>query len=133
MVIGHSYQPESLFNNPTFYSQAFPWLFPYGLGSIDNLNKIKLLSAKAHKRHLLMYHDKRFQLDRLFPLVAFNQEQIKTSTTAGFILTKQSSFNSICNRISTLDMSVLDSIIERSKNGEYVKPELLQRKHAFNY
>ena len=37
----------------------FPWLFPYGLGGIGTTT----LSDKEHKRHLLMYHDKCFQVD----------------------------------------------------------------------
>jgi len=37
-------------------------------------------------------HDKRFQKDPYFPLIAFNHEQIKDSTTSGFILAKQKVF-----------------------------------------
>ena len=46
----------------------------------------------AHKQHLLMYYDKRFQLDPHFPLIAFNHEQIKESTTAGYLLAEKSNF-----------------------------------------
>ncbi len=66
LVLGHTDAAESLFKNPTLYSSAFPWLFPYGMGSIDNDNRKIKISAKLHKGHLLMYHDKRFQKDRLF-------------------------------------------------------------------
>ena len=38
--------------------------------------KKKRLSDAEHKRHLLMYHDKCFQKDSHFPLIAFNHEQI---------------------------------------------------------
>jgi hypothetical protein len=53
------------------YPQAFPWLFPYGLGGIGST----ALSDKAHIRHLLMYHDKRFQHDvrSLLLLLAINK------------------------------------------------------------
>ena len=107
MAVGHKETPESIFKNPKLYPQIFPWLFPYGLGGIDNENQTKHVSSKAHKKQLLMYHDKRFQKDRLFCLVAFNHEQIKDSTGAGFIMTKQSSFQKITQRILNLDMMCL--------------------------
>src|SRR5262249_48664257 len=69
--------PQSIYHNPSLYPQMFPWLFPYGLGGIGSTH----LSDAAHKRHLLMYHDKRFQLDVLFPFIAFSHEQIKNATT----------------------------------------------------
>ncbi len=94
------------------------------------IEKIKL-SAKLHKRHLLFYHDKRFQLDRLFPLFAFNHEQLKDSTTAGFILQKQSGFDEICKRISSLDHDVLHNISDRYDKGEAVKAETVQEKNCF--
>jgi len=58
-----------------------PWLFSYGLGGIGNKLQKGHISDIAHKRHLLMYYDKRFQLDSHFPLIAFNHKQIKESTT----------------------------------------------------
>ncbi len=73
---------------PLYIPLHFLGFFPYGLGSIDNENRIVKISAKLHKGHLLMYHDKRFQMDRLFSIFAFNHEQMKDSTTAGFILNK---------------------------------------------
>ena len=62
----------------------FPWLFPYGLGGIGHERQKHRLSDAEHKQHLLMYHDKCFQKDSHFPLIAFNHEQIKDSTKAGF-------------------------------------------------
>jgi hypothetical protein len=58
-----------------------PWLFPYRLGGIGNSLQEGRLSDIKYKRHLLMYYDKRFQI---FSLIAFNHEQIKESTTAGY-------------------------------------------------
>ena len=36
-----------------------------------------------------MYHDKQFQQDHEFSLIGFNQEQIKDSTTGGYLVTQQ--------------------------------------------
>jgi hypothetical protein len=58
LAVGHSAQPESIYNNPELYPQIFPWLFPYGLGGIESTS----LSDAEHKKHLLMFHDKQFQI-----------------------------------------------------------------------
>ena len=86
LAIGHSKEPKSIWKNPKLYLQMFPWLFPYGLGGIGHERQKHRLSDVEHKRHLLMYHDKWFQIDPHFPLIAFNHEQIKDSTKSGFIL-----------------------------------------------
>lgn len=132
LVLGHTDTPQRLFKNEQLYSSAFPRLFPYGMGGIDNENKTIPISSKLHKAHLLMYHDKCFQMDRLFSLFAFNHEQIKSSTNAGFILSKQSCFDDVCNRISNLDHDVLKHITERIDSGETVRPETADEKNCFS-
>ncbi|KAA1480016.1 hypothetical protein DENSPDRAFT_742903, partial [Dentipellis sp. KUC8613] len=97
--IGRAPEPESMYNNPQLYPQAFPWLFPYGLGGIGNLNGFKKLSDIVRKRALLMYHDKRFQMEPLFPLVALNHQQIQHSVTGGYLLTQKSHFPQMAERI----------------------------------
>jgi len=47
------------------------------LEGIGNTLQQGRLSDIAHKQHLLMYYDKRFQKDSHFALIAFNHEQIK--------------------------------------------------------
>ncbi|KAJ7248014.1 hypothetical protein C8J57DRAFT_1438014 [Mycena rebaudengoi] len=63
---GHSTTPQSMFNNIQLYPQMFPWLFPYRLGGIGHPDPKNRISEAAHKRFLLMYHDKRFQIDLYF-------------------------------------------------------------------
>ncbi|KZT23613.1 hypothetical protein NEOLEDRAFT_1068972, partial [Neolentinus lepideus HHB14362 ss-1] len=58
MAVGHAENPESIYDNPQLYPQMFPWLFPYGFGGVGSNNYYTKISEKAHKRHLLMYHDK---------------------------------------------------------------------------
>jgi hypothetical protein len=90
LAVGHASKPESLYNNPHLYPQMMPWLFPYGLGGIGNQHqKNSHISDLMYKRHLLLYHDKRFQKDSHFPLIAFNHEQIKDTATAGYILSEK--------------------------------------------
>jgi hypothetical protein len=123
LAIGHAEQPQSMYNNPQLFPQIMPWLFPYGLGGIGNDLQKGNLSDIAHKKHLLMYYDKRFQMDPHFPLIAFNHEQIKESTTAGYLLAEKSQFENISKRLMDVDLETLTKLARRMEDGENVKPE----------
>ena len=125
--VGHSADPESIYKNPALYPSIFPWLFPYGLGGIGSTS----LSDTAHKRYLLMYHDKRFQTDINFPFVAFSHEQVKASTTGGFILAKTDRFHDITNRLLQVNQEVLSELAKRMAEGEIVRPETQEQKDCF--
>ena len=75
-----------------------------------------------------MYHDKCFQKDPYFPLIAFNHKQIKDSTTSGFILAKQKSFDNIANHLLQINSDVSTDITERMMKGERVKGETQDEK-----
>jgi hypothetical protein len=127
LAVGHSDKPQSMWNNPQLYPQMFPWLFPYGVGGIGASS----ISHKEHKRHLLMYHDKRFQTDINFPFVAFSHEQIKASTTQSFLLVDQRRFNDISQRLMNIDLAILNALIERLEAGEHVVPEMEPERRCF--
>ncbi|EIM78995.1 uncharacterized protein STEHIDRAFT_42438, partial [Stereum hirsutum FP-91666 SS1] len=105
--IGRSEEPESLWDNPTLYSQIFPWLFPYGKGGIGHALAKNKIEDHTRKGQLLLYHDKRFQIDPMFPLVALNHEQIKQCAQAGSLLTNKANFNSVADRLVNLDQPTL--------------------------
>ena len=128
LAIGHSKEPQSIWKNSKLYPQMFPWLFPYGLGGIGHERQKHRLSDEEHKRHLLMYHDKHFQKDPHFPLIAFNHEQIKDSTKGGFIVAKQKSFDKIANRLLQINSGVLTDITECMKKGKKVKGDSQEEK-----
>jgi hypothetical protein len=130
--IGHDSVPQSLYNNPQAYPQMFPWLFPYGFGGIGQMSIRKKMSELEHKHQLLMYHDKRFQCDIYFPIVAFNHEQVKSGITGSFLVAKRRNFANISRRLMSLDKSVLADITGRLVNGEYVKPTTPQEKNCFS-
>ena len=122
--IGQAEQPESIYDNPQLYPQMFPWLFPYGLGGFGNNLSQQSVSEMLHKKHLLMYHDKRFQMDPYFPLIAFNHEQIKKATTGGYLLANKDNFNQISTRLLNTKESVLTQVIEKLERG-FVKTDEL--------
>ncbi|SJL08858.1 uncharacterized protein ARMOST_12229 [Armillaria ostoyae] len=127
LAVGHAEMPESIYNNPSLYTSMFPWLFPYGMGGVGTTG----MSDAEHKKWLLMYHDKRFQTDINFPFVMFSHEQIKASTTGGYLLTKKDKFHEISDRIFRLDEATLTSISERMKEGIRVVPNTKEEKDCF--
>ena len=127
LAVGHSNTLQSMWNNTQLYPQMFPWLFPYGLGGIGASS----ISDKEHKRHLLMYHDKRFQMDINFPFVAFSHEQMKSSTTQSFLLVDQSRFGDISQRFMNVNWSVVDELATKMKDGEHVTPKTDAEKSCF--
>ena len=68
-----------------------------------------------------MYHDKRFQLDTYFPMIAFNHEQLKAAAT-GSMLAKRSKFDAIARRLSAVNPKVAGDIAGRMAAGDHVEP-----------
>ena len=128
LAVGHRKDPEPLWNNPQLYPRMFPWLFPYGLGGIGTIHG---LSDQEHKRRLLMYHDKRFQMDPMFPFVAFSHQQIKTSTSNSFLLAKKSSFTDIAQRILQLDMNALKGLLQKMSAEQHINSPTPEEKICF--
>jgi len=129
--MGHSEEPQSMYDNPQIYPQMFPWLFPYGLGGIGQAIHKRKLSHAQHKHWLLMYYDKRFQTDLYFPIIAFNHEQMKSSSTGSFLLARRKNFDAIASRLITLSPSVLGDISDRMQKGKHVVPKNDQEKACF--
>jgi Helitron helicase-like domain at N-terminus len=127
LAVGHSDRIESLWNNTQLYPQMFPWLFPYGVGGIGTTH----LSHKEHKRHLLMYHDKRFQTDVNFPFVAFSHEQMMANSTQSFLLVDQSRFGDISEHLMNIDWATLNDITTRLETGDHISPESDAEKQCF--
>lgn len=120
IAIGRSADPESIYANPQMYPKAFPWLFPYGLGGVSNKNGHSVVGDLTRKKALLLYHDKRFQRDPIFSLVALNHEQIKSSTTGSFVTVKRNNFDAMAKRILSADVEAMDSVIQKlSKGGQF--------------
>ena len=93
--MGHDSKPELMFKNPQLFPLMMPWLFPYGLGRISNSKIIGQISSISQKKKLLMHHDKRFQTDPGFPLIAFNQKQIQASAMADFVTAEKLYFANV--------------------------------------
>ncbi|KAI0337781.1 hypothetical protein BDW22DRAFT_1339178, partial [Trametopsis cervina] len=81
------------------------------------------LPHAAHVRQLLLYADCRFAVDRYFPFIVFNQQQIRGSSYGGYAVTNKSNVDSVVQKIMDIDPAALDAIISRGEAGEFVRPE----------
>ncbi|KAJ7075574.1 hypothetical protein C8R43DRAFT_910737, partial [Mycena crocata] len=130
--IGRSDDPESMYRNVKAYPGMFPWLFPYGKGGIGHEAHTAKLGDLTHKRNLLLYHDKRFQTDMYFPMIAFNQEQLKGAALGSKLMVKRSRFADVSRRLLNTDADVAASIADRMVKGEHVTPENDAEKQCFD-
>ena len=78
-----------------------------------------------------MYYDKQFQKDPHFPLIAFNHEQMKDSTTAGYLTAEWKLFNDITDRLMNVNLGVPSGLTKRMTEGGGVKPETEEEKLCF--
>lgn len=132
LAIGRSNTPESLFKNPQLFPKMMPWLFQYGLGGVENGRGVKQIGAENWKKHQLMYHDKRFQTDTAYPIIAFNDEQIKKCTKGGMLFSESVRFSDTVRRLLSIEKKVLDDIVKRLEGGENVRPETAQEKMCYD-
>jgi len=57
-----------------------------------------------------MYYDKQFQKDPHFPLITFNNEQMKESTAAEYITAGRKIFHDITERLINVNLEVLSDL-----------------------
>ncbi|KAJ7848380.1 hypothetical protein B0H14DRAFT_2356817 [Mycena olivaceomarginata] len=120
--IGGSELPVSMYDNVSAYPGMFPWLFPYGKGGIGHPSHSKKTSEVLRKKNLLMYHDKRFQVDDYFPMIAFNHKQLKAASTGSILLARRSKFVAVARRLSAVNYLVAGNIVDRMVAGDHVRP-----------
>ncbi|KAJ6514965.1 hypothetical protein C8R47DRAFT_1313362 [Mycena vitilis] len=133
LAIGRNDVPESMYHNLQAYPGMFPWLFPYGKGGIGHPTHKNKLADMTHKRNLLLYFDKRFQTDMYFPMVAFNQEQLKGSTQGSNILVKRSKFADISRRLLAMNPEVAANIADRMAKENMSSQKQMLRSNVLPY
>lgn len=131
LAVGHAASPQSIWENPDLYPQMFPWLFPFGYGGVGQEAHKGLISKENHLRWLLLYHDKRFQKDAGFLIVAFNHQLIKQNSKGSFMMCKRNNFAKVATSIRAIHPGVLASIVQRMRSGARVTPTTEEEKRAF--
>jgi hypothetical protein len=120
-----------MYDNPQAYPQMFPWLFPYGFGGIGQKCQFAKISETTQKKKLLMYHDKCFQTDFYFLMIAFNHEQFKAGVTGSFLLAKRKMWPDISNCLKSLNHDILKNISDKLSNGKHFLPATPEEKNCF--
>lgn len=75
--------------------------------------------------------DKRFQTDAYFPLVAFNHEQMKSSSTDGYLLAEKDHFDDVAQSLMDIDLGTLKKLSNCLSKRERVKPETPEEKACY--
>lgn len=71
---------------------AYPWLFPGGIGDVYDRKRGKVSNVHEWANHLIRYHDGRFLNDQMFCLYVFNMLQRHTNNTQGNFFYKNENF-----------------------------------------
>ena len=103
------------------FAMAFFWLFPGGIGDINDHREIEV-SLGSWIHHLLLYYDGRFANDKMFPFYAFNyltRHRNKTQSNfliKGFVDESSMSVSEVKRRISEEgNLKILNQICYSTK------------------
>jgi hypothetical protein len=95
---------------------AFPSLWPYGVGGIEEKRQVPLTFIE-HVRWALSYHDWRFRTHHSFPFVAFGLEQKRQALWSARLQMRHKDFDADTNLLSSITVDNLKQAeIEESMN-----------------
>jgi len=89
------------------------------------------ISDRVHKKHLMMYYDKRFQTDPEFALIALNQEQIIEGSRSGAFLSEKPKFKRLIDMIAATDKQVFADLAEKMDLDGGYHPQTDDEKRCF--
>ncbi|KZW03468.1 hypothetical protein EXIGLDRAFT_711207 [Exidia glandulosa HHB12029] len=78
-----------------------------------------------------MYHDKRFQFDKEFAIMAFNQEQVVKGSQAGVFLSSKSKYQRLVDLILSLNIDVFINLADKLVHSPNTKPETAEESACF--
>jgi hypothetical protein len=105
--VPHDSTPVNQFDDPAFWANALPVLFPFGSGGYNPKSHPVKLSLTSWIRHMLLYHDGRFQTDPSFLYVCYNVLQTQVRLTMSHILYKKVFSNKATNVTNSLTTEML--------------------------
>ena len=95
---------ENRFN---YFEEAFPCLFPYGLGGIEGDREVNV-DFLDHVRWALQYHDRRFRRHETFPFLAFGISQRRQALNSARVQMHRRDFDKDARIMSTITLQKLD-------------------------
>ncbi|GLB44644.1 putative G-quadruplex DNA unwinding [Lyophyllum shimeji] len=115
---------------PNFFEQAFPCLYPFGVGGIEGHRDVEV-DFSEHVRWSLQYHDRRFRKHETFPFVAFGIQQRRQALHSARVQIRRKNFEKDLRVISTVTVEKLEQARrEEEKQHAISDPAVrLLRKH----
>jgi hypothetical protein len=94
-------------DDENLWEQAYPCLFPYGLGGMEKKSRLTPISLSQHVRWALQYHDKRFRKHHSFPFFAFGILQRRQTLSSSRLQMTRHNFASLAPLLSTITVEQL--------------------------
>lgn len=108
-------QTESEARRENFFAKAFPSLYPYGVGGIED-NQVVELDFLQHVRWSLRYHDRRFRTHETFPFVVFGILQRRQVLHSARVQMRRKAFEKDAHILSTLTKAKLQRAQQEEEN-----------------
>jgi len=113
-----SREPEDEYNGLPIFSNAFPWLFPGGIGDINYSKKKENGYVQKWAKAMVYYYDGRFVKDPTWCFYALNyMQRHQNNVSGGFFIrdfitsNKPSNLDALKEQISRKDYSFVDKLI----------------------
>ena len=118
--VPHGARPVGDINNPAFFPLIYPTLFPYGLGTPEDLSRRRRVSLKRHVKHWLELSDPRFQTHYSFIFTAFNVLQKRSILLHSSLKIDRRLFDAFRSDFATVSPSAVRAVAERLVGGEHI-------------
>ncbi|CEL56332.1 hypothetical protein RSOLAG1IB_11903 [Rhizoctonia solani AG-1 IB] len=107
-------EPPTPIDALNYWEQAFPTLYPFGLGGIERTRPVKL-SFMEQVRWSLAYHDLRFHHHNCFIFVAFGIHQKRKALGSVRLLMKRHDFDATARTLDTITPIDLEKATEEER------------------
>jgi len=104
-------------DRPNFFEKAFPCLFPFGKGGIEDDRPV-LVDFRDHVKWALRYHDRRFRKHETFPFVAFGIVQRRQALCSARIQMRRKTFEADARLMSTITPEKLEQAQREEEHNE---------------
>ena len=98
------------------FEQAYPCLYPYGVGGIEG-KQLSPLDFRGHVQWALEYHDHRFRTHHIFPFHAFSIIQRRQALTSARIQMHRNDFDHYARAVQTITSESLRQATRRKSRG----------------
>ncbi|KAG8700967.1 hypothetical protein FRC09_005642 [Ceratobasidium sp. 395] len=136
-AVRHGAAPVSTFGQPprgqgpadpgrlNLWAVAFPLLYPYGVGGIEDDRPVRI-SLNDHARWSLQYHDRRFRYHHSFIFCVFGEQQKRQGLLSAKIEMNKHHFDNVAQTLSTITPADLRHAAEEENRGDKTSNPAIQ-------